>query len=242
MAEVAQLSNQWKKALQGLSGILFALGLAETIASIIIINTSGGTYAGGIYAGILCMVTGIRGFVMSQGFRLLVLVIFSVLSGIISIVAASLLASNYNFLSSLYACESSSGTCSYISDYSSYCLAAYYCEISTTTVYDCSCAGSTDTCYGINHISCSAILTSLPAQIHASYIISILCIVASCLLAVMSSAAQFRAFGSMNAPLIGSDSRIYCISRYLITHYELNYTTTNLDISFKMPTVTNRTT
>lgn len=145
---------------------------------------------------------------MSQGFRLPILIVFSVLSGILSIVAASLLAANYNFLSSLYACESSSGTCSYISDYSNYCPAAYYCEFFTTTGYDCSCVdSSTDTCYGINHISCSAILTTLPAQIHASYIISILCIVASCLLAVLSSAAQFRAFGSMNAPLIGSDSR-----------------------------------
>jgi len=42
-----QISNPWKASLRGLSGVLFALGLAETIASILVINTSGGTYAGG---------------------------------------------------------------------------------------------------------------------------------------------------------------------------------------------------
>ena len=47
MAESVLISTPWKNSLQGLSGILFALGLAETIASIVIINTSGGSYAGG---------------------------------------------------------------------------------------------------------------------------------------------------------------------------------------------------
>lgn len=154
------------------------------------------------------MVTGIRGCIMSQGFRVLILIIFSVLSGIISIVAASLQASNYNLLASLYACESSSGTCSYISNYSNYCPAASYCEYYTTTGYDCSCVGSsTGTCYAFNHISCSNILSSLPSQIHSSYIISILCIVASFLLVILSSVVQYKAFGSMNVPLISPDSR-----------------------------------
>ena len=162
----------------------------------------------GIYAGILCMITGIRGCFMGEGFRLLVLIIFSVLSSIISIVAASLQATNYNLLASLYACVSSSGTCSYLSNYNSYCTAASYCEFVTTTGYDCSCVGSSSgTCYAFNHISCSNILTSLPAQIHSSYIICIICIVASSLLVITTSLAHFRATDgnqAINAPLFAN--------------------------------------
>ena len=164
------------------------------------------------------MITGIRGCIMGASYRLLVLIIFSVLSAIISIVAASLQATNYNLLVSLYACVSSSGTCSYLSNYYSYCNAATYCEFVTTAGYDCSCVGSsTGTCYAFNHISCSNILTSLPAQIHASYIICILCIVASSLLVTATSFAHCRATDgnlSLNAPIYGD-------SRY-VTHLPLH--------------------
>ena len=191
-----------KRQLQMAAAFLLAMGVSELITSICILSSSNGVYAGGVYAGIVCTLTALRGFCLRNRSNVLFLLYFSVFSGIVSIVAATIESSNYSQLASLYACTSSSGTCSYISDYGSYCYASASCEYYTTTGYDCSCVGSSSgTCYGFNIKSCSNILSVLPQQLRAGYILAILCIIASVFLFI-ASYASYKNTPESTAPTV----------------------------------------
>jgi hypothetical protein len=125
------------------SALVLLLGIAELVASAVLIKNSGGNYSGGIYAGIICLMTGTRGLYVRSGperTRLIQLSILSVISFILSIIAAAIQSNQYSFLQSVESCDNSSLTCY---GNSAYCPASYICQKYTFEFSeDCACVTS----------------------------------------------------------------------------------------------------
>jgi len=191
-------------------GSLALLGFAigEIIASGISISYSYGYYIGAVYTGIVSFIVGLDGLRVRSRYDLQ---IFAGLSGIgfaMSLVGAAVAATNYNFVSTIEACATTTS-----SSYSLSCgfnsvfacsgdengfAAAAACESS----YDvnnhgsendhCSCiltsSSNTGDCYNFkNFNNCDHLTNSLLAiQIHVAYAFSVLCLLACLFLFIIS--------------------------------------------------------
>lgn len=190
------------------SVLIFILGIAELIAGAVVIADSSGYYIGGVYVGIMAMLSAPRGMRLASRSSVGIYSILLVLLIIVCIIGAALQAGSYNFLKNLAACSSYSSslqtscgksayyTCTGDSDYYLY---AYSCEV--TYVYSdgieddqCSCINSDDlsTCYSYTNIKdCGKLIRDTPGALQAAYALSIVCLLISAFLFVLSLLAYY---------------------------------------------------
>lgn len=186
--------------------IVFVLGVAEIIASGLIVSDSGFFYYGGWYAGILCMICGIYGCLTKTAVGVTWLAAISCGSFIAAVVAAAVLSVYLNFLDELNACASydssdSNDSCNYKSYYECYGDSDYYadavlCEADYLNDNDfddtsdqCTCVrdGDDNDCYDFHNVKdCGKFFGDLPRDVNAAYIIAILSAIAAVLLTLLS--------------------------------------------------------
>jgi hypothetical protein len=192
---------------------LFLAGFAELISGAIVINTSGGYYVGGVYVGIIAMITGIRGCLLKHGSASLTgVLIFSVITGIIAIVGSTLQANYYNFLITLEACATPSSTATtdcntntpvyYTCDGDSSAYgAAYVCakdySLSNGNSGDqCTCVTTsslTATCYTYTQFDdCNDLLSIVPHQLQVSYAFAVICVLLCGVIIVLATISLMK--------------------------------------------------
>lgn len=192
------------------SAILLGAGIAEVISGAVVIADSSGYYIGGVYVGIVAIITASRGFVLYQRSNLIAFAILLICTIIVSIVGTAIQASNYNFVSSLEACSSYSGTattsctsfpdtytCTGNSDYFMY---AYACEKTYTkdngiTDNQCSCVTNSDdgTCYSYTSIDdCHKLISVLPSALQTSYAFDLICLFTALILLAITIISFYK--------------------------------------------------
>ncbi len=189
---------------------LLAAGIAELIAGAIVISDSSGYYIGGVYVGIIAIITASRGLAVYTRSHLIAFGALLVCTIIVAIIGTAIQASNYNFVSTLEACSSHSSTqsqsCSIVyayytctgnSDYyteAEACAATYYVDNGATN-NQCSCVTSDDagTCYSYTNISdCSKLVTVLSSALQASYAFDLICLFISLIILIFVIVAYSR--------------------------------------------------
>lgn len=197
-------------SIYALNVLLIVVGFCELVSSSIVIHNTSGYYIGGLYLGIIAMLSGSRGLLLKEGRASLVgVLICSLITFIVAIVAASLQASAYNFLITLEACatpaDSATTECNTLTpvyyecdgDSSAY-LAAYGCARANDdgSSNQCSCvttSSTSATCYTYSQFNnCGDLLDSVPRELQVSYAFSVLCLLLSAFISILCIFSLWR--------------------------------------------------
>lgn len=194
--EVA-IAHDEKRIYLFLSFLLLLFGIAELVASILVIISTGGGHIAGIYVGGCTILLSFRGFFLNPGLVYRMDLVLQFLNILIAIVGTAMQAALYNFIITFEACSSYSSSssskstsCSSVpsnyycygnSDYFSdavVCEATYIDEYGVTSD-ECTCISSenTSSCYSYTSVAdCNDLLNEFPQWLEICVVFDVLCL------------------------------------------------------------------